>query len=280
MKKRFSLLHLLVVAALVIGLAGVAQAGKIQNQLVQESTLTEIQKRGVLRVGFSTFIPWAMPDKTGKYIGFEIDVMTKLAEDMGVKIEFAQTKWSGIIPALLTGKFDVIIGGMGMTPQRNLKVNFTIPYNYSGLVLAANREACAAFNPTKIEDFNRPDVVFAERIGSTPVAYIKRMCPKAQIRLFDDQAQAYQELRNGKAHAIIGDAPRPNFEAVAYPELIYQPLGTEKLTHEPVSFALRKGDPDWLNYLNNWIIFQNSKPWLKERDHYWYGTRDWEDQVQ
>ena len=280
MKKRFSLLHLLVIVALVIGLAGVAQAGKIQNELVAESTLTEIQKRGVLRVGFSTFIPWAMPDKTGKYIGFEIDVMTKLAEDMGVEIEFVQTKWSGIIPALLTGKFDVIIGGMAMTPQRNLKVNFTMPYNYSGLVLAANREACSSFNPTKLEDFNRPDVIFAERIGSTPVQFIKRMLPKAQIRLFDDQAQAYQELRNGKAHAIMGDAPRPTFEAAAYPETIYQPLGSEKLTHEPISFALRKGDPDWLNYLNNWITFQHSKPWLKERDHYWYGTREWEDQIQ
>jgi polar amino acid transport system substrate-binding protein len=280
MKRRFSLIHLLVVVALVFGLAGFANAGKIQNALVKESVLTDILKRGVIRVGFATFIPWAMPDKNGKYIGFEIDVMTRLAEDMGVEIEFAQTKWSGIIPALLTGKFDVIIGGMAMTPKRNLKVNFTVPYNYSGLVLAANREACAHFNPTKLEDFNREDVIFAERIGSTPVQFIKRMLPKAQIRLFDDQAQAYQELRNGKATAIMGDAPRPTFEAAKYPETIYQPLGSEKLTHEPISFALRKGDPDWLNYLNNWITFQHSKPWMKDRDHYWYGTRDWEDQVQ
>ena len=52
-------------------------------------------KRGVLRVGMYTFVPWAMKDKTGKLIGFEIDVANRLAEDMGVKVEFVPTKWAG-----------------------------------------------------------------------------------------------------------------------------------------------------------------------------------------
>ncbi|MBU8910534.1 MAG: transporter substrate-binding domain-containing protein, partial [Desulfobacterales bacterium] len=105
----------------------------------QESIVEKIQKQGVIRVGMSTFIPWAMKDKQGNLIGFEIDVAGKLARDMGVKIEFVPTAWSGIIPALLTGKFDVIIGGMGITPQRNLKVNFTIPYDYSGMSMVAHK---------------------------------------------------------------------------------------------------------------------------------------------
>ena len=79
-----------------------------QQAADKTSLIEEIQKRGVLRVGMSTFVPWAMKDKTGKLIGFEIDVATRLAEDMVVKVEFVPTKWSGIIPALLTGKFDVI----------------------------------------------------------------------------------------------------------------------------------------------------------------------------
>ena len=94
--------------------------------------MEQVLQRGVLRVGMSTFVPWAMKDKTGELIGFEIDVARRLAEDMGVKVEFVPTKWSGIIPALLTGKFDVIIGGMGILPSRNLKVNFTNPYDYYG----------------------------------------------------------------------------------------------------------------------------------------------------
>ena len=67
-------------------------------------------KRGVLRVGMSAFIPWAMQDKSGNFVGFEIDVANRVAQDMGVEAEFIPTKWSGIIPALLTGKFDIIRG--------------------------------------------------------------------------------------------------------------------------------------------------------------------------
>ena len=94
----------------------------------EKSALDQALERGVLRVGFDTFVPWAMKDKNGEYIGFEIDVARRLADDMGVQAEFVPTKWSGIIPALLTGKFDIIIGGMGIQPARNIKVNFSNPY--------------------------------------------------------------------------------------------------------------------------------------------------------
>ena len=98
-----------------------------------------------------TFVPWAMTDKQGNFIGFEIDVARRLADDMGVKVEFVPTAWSGIIPALLTGKFDVIIGGMGIRPKRALKVNFTIPYDYSGMSMVAHKEKAAGFN--SLDDF-------------------------------------------------------------------------------------------------------------------------------
>ena len=129
----------ILMSVLVLGLAGSSMAGKLQQELIQESAVEQIMKRGTLRVGMSTFVPWAMKDKTGKLVGFEIDVATQLAEDMGVKVEFVPTKWAGIVPALLTGKFDVIIGGMSVRPDRNLKVNFSIPYDYAGQSIVANK---------------------------------------------------------------------------------------------------------------------------------------------
>src|SRR5210317_312646 len=114
-------------AVLVFCLAGIPGAIAADSQ---DSVVEQVIQRGVLRVGMSTFVPWAMKDKTGKLIGFEIDVATRLAEDMGVKVEFVPTKWSGIIPALLTGKFDVLIRGMGILPKRALKVNFSQPYDF------------------------------------------------------------------------------------------------------------------------------------------------------
>ncbi|GAL03091.1 lysine-arginine-ornithine-binding periplasmic protein precursor [Photobacterium aphoticum] len=59
-------------------------------QAAEKSTLTEIKERGTLRVGLSTFVPWAMRDKQGELVGFEVDVARRLASDAGLKVEFIQ----------------------------------------------------------------------------------------------------------------------------------------------------------------------------------------------
>jgi polar amino acid transport system substrate-binding protein len=196
---------------------------------------------------------------------------------MGVKAEFVPTAWSGIIPALLTGKFDVIIGGMGITAQRALQVNFSQPYDFSGMSIVAHRERAAGFS--SLEDFNRPDVEIAVKLGTTAAAAAKKMLPQAQLRMFDGEPQAYQELRNGRVHAVIGMAPRPAYEAIDYRETLFMPF-TEIFTREPVGFAVRKGDPDTLAYFNSWITIVDHEGWLKERRDYWFGSKEWVDQVE
>jgi polar amino acid transport system substrate-binding protein len=235
-----------------------------------------VLQKGVMRVGMSTFVPWAMKDKTGKLIGFEIDVARRLAKDTGVKVEFIPTKWAGIIPALLTGKFDVIIGGMGILPQRNLKVNFTMPYDYSGMSIVAHKKLAAGFS--EIQDFNRPEVTITARLGSTAEVAVRKYMPQAKLKLFDDESQVIQEVRNGRVHALVASAPLPEFMAIENSEFLFMPLN-DTFTKEPIGFAVRKGDPDTLNYFNNWIRVVQSEGWLKERKNYWFGTKDWESQV-
>lgn len=271
MKKR-QLWLVLLVMSVSLSLAGTVFAGKLQNELVQESTLEQIMKRGVLRVGMDTFVPWAMKDKTGKFIGFEIDVARQLAEDMGVDVEFVPTKWAGIIPALLTGKFDVLIGGMGIRTKRALKVNFTIPYDYSGMSMVAHKKKAAGYD--SLDDFNKPDVELAVKMGTTAVMAAKKYMPKAKLRLFEDEAQAYQELRNGNVHAVVGSAPRPAYESVKYPDTLFMPM-RDNFTKEPIGFALRKGDFDTWVFFNSWIQTKRDQGWLQERHHYWFGTKDW-----
>ncbi|MFZ0447761.1 MAG: transporter substrate-binding domain-containing protein [Desulfatiglandaceae bacterium] len=264
---------LLVTIALILCIPASGFAGKIQKELVEESTLDQVLRRGVLRVGMSTFVPWAMRDKTGKLVGFEIDVARRLAKDMGVKVQFAPTKWAGIIPALLTGKFDVIIGGMGILPKRNLKVNFSIPYDETGMSLVANKKLAAGFK--SLDDFNKKGVVISVRLGATPVAAAKKYMPKAELRQFDDESEAIQEVVNGRAHAMVASAPLPAFLSLKYPGRLFLPLkGT--FTKEPIGFAVRKSDFDTLNFFNNWITVVKAEGWLKERKHYWFETRDWE----
>ena len=256
--------------------AAPAVAGKIQQELLSESTIEQVMKRGVLRVGMSTFVPWAMKDKKGELIGFEIDVARRLAEDMGVKVAFVPTKWDGIIASLLAGKFDVIIGGMGITSKRGLKVNFTIPYDYTGMSMVAHKELAKGFH--SLEDFNKPDVVLSVRLGATSVAAAKKYMPKAKLRQFDDESQALQELLNGKAHAMVASAPLPAQQAAKYPEKLFLPL-KETFTKEPIAFAVKKGDFDILNFFNNWITIVTAEGWLKERNHYWFRTMDWKGKI-
>jgi polar amino acid transport system substrate-binding protein len=275
MKTVFFIINALIIAAATLVFTACGD-NTDSIEKVAESTIEQVQKRGILRVGMSTFVPWAMKDKTGKLIGFEIDVATRLAQDMGVKIEFVPTKWSGIIPALSTGKFDVIIGGMGILPSRNLKVNFSIPYDYTGMSMVAHKQVAAGFKD--LQDFNRTDVVIAARLGSTAVTASKKYLPKAQLRLFDDESQAYQELLNGRVHAVVGSAPTPAFQALKYPEKLFLPLG-KPFTKEPIGFAVRKGDFNTLNYFNNWIGYVESEGWLAERKNYWFRTKDWEKMI-
>jgi len=259
-------------------LAGIMGLGLATQAASAASVVEEIVKRGTLRVGMSTFVPWAMRDKEGNLIGFEIDVATKVAEDMGVKVEFVPTAWSGIIPALIAKKFDVIIGGMSITAQRNLTVNFTQPYAHSGQQMAAN--VALAGNFKTLEDFNATDVTIACRRGATPCNAAQKIFPKAQLRRFDDDAQAFQEVANGNAHAMISSAPKPRFWSDAYPDKIFLPFGGENLTEGNEGFALRKGDPDALNFFGNWILTNTSNGWIKERHDYWFKDQSaWKDMV-
>jgi len=278
MKARsYSYLFTGIILLIAITMGGTAFAGDIQKQLIRESTMENVMKKSVLRVGMSTFVPWAMKGKTGKLVGFEIDMATRLAKDMGVRVEFVPTKWAGIIPALLTGKFDVIIGGMGILPNRNLKVNFSIPYDYTGMSLAAHKETAKGFG--NLTDFDQKEVTIAVRLGSTAVAAAKKFMPKAELRQFDDESQVYQELLNGKAHAVVGSAPTPAFYVLKYPEKLFLPF-KDNFTREPIGFAVRKGDFDTLNFLNNWIRVADAEGWIKERKHYWFETREWESMIQ
>ncbi|MCR8550544.1 transporter substrate-binding domain-containing protein [Salipiger sp. P9] len=253
-----------------------AVAQDTQSALSQDSVIESIKRSGVLKVGMSTFVPWAMRDKNGDLIGFEIDVATKLAEDMGVEVEFVPTAWDGIIPALIAGKFDVIIGGMSVTPARNLTVNFTAPYAHSSVGVMAH--IAESEGKTWPDDFNASDVTFSCRRGATPCEYIKAHFPKATLRLFDDQAQVVQEVLNGNATVMLSSQPLPAFTIYENPDVVFAPTDV-MIDPSSESFAVRKGDPDALNFFNNWILVRTQDGWLEERHDYWFGGRPWADLV-
>jgi polar amino acid transport system substrate-binding protein len=242
----------------------------------RESTVEAIVKRGRLLVGMSTFVPWGMRDKNGDLIGWEVDVSKQIAKDIGVEIDLVPTAFDGIIPALIAGKFDLIATGLTITPKRALSINFSRPYAHSGTTLLANKKLAGNFKT--LDDFNKPDVTIAARRGSTGELLVRRLFPKATLRLFDDEQLANQEVINGNAHAASAQPPRPYLLQAKYPDVVFVPFDRLLGTNSD-AFAIRKGDLDTQSFLDSWIEYHTADGWLEDRHDYWFKSAAWTDLV-
>lgn len=271
-KKGVVAIAAIILMGLMFCLAGPAMADEINKQIAKSSIIDKVMRKGTLRVGLSSFVPWAMQDKKGEWIGFEIDVARQLAKDMGVKIEFVPTKWEGLIPSLLTGKFDLIIAGMTGTPQRALKINFTQPYDYNGMNVVAYKKSAAGV--TKYMDLDKEGNTILARLGTTGAALAKETYKKAKVRLFPDEGPMVQELLNGKATAILATAPLPAQLAAKHPDTLL--FLEDNLMQQPICMGVPKGDPDTLAYLNNWIVYVRNNGFIKKKVDYWWKSVEWE----
>ncbi len=259
-------------ALLALGAASLALSRTAGAQQTAPSVIEAVKQRGKLVIGLSTFVPWAMLDKSGQLLGFEIDVAKKLAADMGVAVEFVPTAWDGIIPALLASRFDMIVSGMSITPARNLTVNFTQPYAYSGLRVVANRKHEGKL--ASLEALNASGITLALRRGATPVAYAQQRFPKARILQFDEEGAQIQEVVSGRADASIASEPLPSRAVAEYPQQLFIPFD-DLLNVTAEGIALRKGDPDALNFLDNWIAANWRNDFLQRRNDYWFRGQEW-----
>lgn len=240
---------LLLLAVCVGGLASLAFAA--DHELARKSTINEILSRRELRVGFDAgYMPFEMTDKNGNYVGFDIDLARELAKAMGVKFVPVNTSFDGIIPALLTGKIDVIISGMTVTQERNLKIGFTDPYIVIGQSILLNKKLEGKI--TSWEQLNDPKYTIVSRQGTTGEEACKRLLPKAKLKTFEKEADGALEVANDRGDAWVYDMP---FNLVFYAE-----QGTGKVIHldkpftyEPLGIGIKQGDPDFMNFLNNFL---------------------------
>ncbi|HAS90315.1 MAG TPA: amino acid ABC transporter substrate-binding protein [Desulfovibrio sp.] len=269
---------------LATGLAFPVMAEDIGRDFSKGRTLEKILKRKTLKVGFSIFEPWVMKDQDGQYVGFEIDVAKRLASDMGVQVEFVPTEWDAIISALVSHKFDIIISGMNMTPERILRVNFSDPYEFNSMSIVANKNmetgkmSRADYNNARVggpahlfalEDFNSPKIRIGVRLGTTAENAVKNYTPEAEAVVFKNEQESIDALLNGDISCLMLSQPLPRMLAQKYPKKLYLPMKSG-FAREPSGFAVRKGDYDFLTYLNNWIRICNSNGWFRARYHHWF----------
>ncbi len=242
-------------ALIVAGIFLSATAFAADIELAKKSTLEQIIKRGELRVGMEAgYQPFEMQDEKGNIVGFDVD----MAHEMGKaifgkggekKVKLVNTAWDGIIPALMTGKFDIIMSGMTLLQSRNLKVNFCEPYYYIGQCLLISKKNAGKIK--SIADLNKKGMVITSKLGVTGAFTAEKMAPKATLRLFKTEAEGALQVANGLADAFIYDEPQVRVFAAKYKDKtvgIFKPI-----TFEPLAWAINKGDPDFMNWLNNFL---------------------------
>lgn len=271
-------LFLVVIVCAVASLCLTTMAFGSDIELAKKSTLEEIQKRKELRVGFEAgYLPFEMADKKGRFIGFDVDMAKEMAKAMGVKFKPVNTAWDGIIPALITKKFDIIMSGMTVTQERNLKINFADPYIIVGQTILLQKKHEGKV--TSYKDLNNPKYVITSKLGTTGEQAIKRMIPKATYKSFEVETEAALEALNGKADATVYDLP---FCAVFMAQqgsgkLIFL---DEPFTYEPLAWAIRKGDPDFLNWLNNFLRQMKNDGRYDTIYNKWIKSTDWIKQIE
>ena len=254
--------------ALCVVLPGVAGA----------DTLDEILERGTLRVGMEPgYMPFEMTNQRGEIIGFDVDMAKRIAKGMGVKLELVSTAWDGIIPGLLTKKYDIIMSGMTLTQERNLKVNFATPYIVVGQSILIKKEHADAVKSYK--DLNDPKYKVASKLGTTGEQAVKRLIPNCTYISFETEQEGVMDLINGKVDAFVYDLP---FMAIANAQknngkLVFL---DQPFTYEPLAWAIRRGNPDLLNWLNNFMNQIKSDGTYDKIYAKWFLSDEWLKQVQ
>jgi polar amino acid transport system substrate-binding protein len=235
-------------------------------------TVATIRKRGSLRVGVVPNEPFVMRNADGELAGFSIDLGKQLAADLGVDVTFVPTSWSQVVSDLVGNQFDVIASGLWVTPTRALVVNFSNPTSVGAVHLVANKTLASAMKTR--QDFDRADVRLVVAAGTSQEALAGRIFPKATLIKVDGDTDPLVPVLDGKAHGVLVSSPAPGLFIDRTPDRLFSPLG-EPLQTATTAMAVRKGDADFLNFLNSWLAFQAEGGWLTERQHYWFRTTAW-----
>jgi len=189
---------------------------------------------------------FADPKNPNDTIGFEVDLANALGQQINRPAEFVQNQWDGLIPGLQRGNYDVVINGLEITDDRKQEVNFTIPYYATSEQLSVRENTNSINSLTDLK---------GKIVGTMKNTLAQRILEKEggfkDIRTYDGQVNAYEDLSNGRLDAVLLDWPIAIYchKQVAGLKFVGQPIGQMQY-----GIAVRKDDPALLKQLNDSLI--------------------------
>jgi len=256
-------------ALAVAGCGGGQETGESGQQADTEKTTWEqIQEEGVLVAGLDdTFAPMGYRDaQTNELIGFDIDMGAELGKRLGVEIEWQPTDWDGVIAALNSKKFDVIISGMSVTDERKEVINFSKNYVNAGIGMVVSKDNTEISNA---EDLKQLD---GERIATQTGSSGETACKELgleNVKLYDQYPEAFQDLAIGRVDVIIVDVTTAAHYVSKKPDT-YKVVG-ERLVEEPYAIGIRKDDTDLKEAIDAALTEMMEDGTLTEISMKWFG---------
>ncbi len=191
----------IVVALAVMGLGAAAPSA------LAETVMERVSRTGVLRAGTNrTAKPFSFIDDRGEAFGYSVDMLRlirdELSQELGrpIKLQLTSIDSDGRIPAITQGKVDIICDASSFTWKRDRQVDFSLSYGVTGTRLLVRKDSNIS---------GEPDSLIGKRVaalpGTTNEAAIRRVQPKAEVVLFDERAETYLALQNGKVDALAAD---------------------------------------------------------------------------
>lgn len=232
-----------------------------------ESVLKEILDGGVLKVGTTgDWNPMTMKDPaTNGYTGYDIDVMTELAKDLGVTVEFVPTDWKTLVSGVVSGKYHMT-GSASISPARAKAAGYSISYFSLAtvpLILAKNADRFKDWG-----DLNKPDVTVAATLGTTQEKQVKEFFPDAKHQIVEAPARDFQEVLAGRADAHITSNVEANKLVEKYSQMAIVPVSAPRAP-TPIAMLLPQADQVWINYVNTWIALKTERGFFEELGRKW-----------
>ena len=233
-----------------------------------ESTLDKVLDTKVLIVGTEpNFPPFETKNEKGEFVGFDMDMVRLLASELGVELRLEEMEFPSLIPALKTGKIDLIASGMTAKPERAKSVSFTDPYFHTALCLLVNRKSgigsAADIGAHKI----------AVKQGTTGQMNAPELFPEAELVVMQNETDCSNEVAFGRVDAFLYDQLSIVKAHDKHKETTLALL--EPLTKEPYSMAVRLGDQRFLDRINEFLVVIRADGRYQElRDKYLAGIPD------
>ncbi len=240
--------------------------------------LDRIVKNGVLRVGTSANMPpLNMKDRAGNPMGLDVDLANYMAGAMGVELDLVIKPFPDLLPALDAGEVDMVISGMTITPERNLKFAFVGPYHITGKALLTKFESMvAAENTSKL---NSEAFAYTALESSTSADLVETLMPKARLVTAKNYEDAVDLVLTDKVDALVADYHACVLSLLRHPDEGLVSLITP-FTYEPLGIAIPPGDAQMINWLSNFLHTMRQSDELIKLKTKWIEDASWLSEIE